>query len=217
MLQANEWHMVQWLVMNEERRPPNDVWQTLPELLAAAETDAEARGRALTLLYPELKRIAEAQMRNERRDHTLQATALVSEFFVEIARNPVITPRTRLQFLKLASVAMRRLLVDYARARHAQKRGGDLVRIDIETADVCRDAPSTDILEIDRLLEQLASEDARMAQVVELKFFGGLTSVEIADALGVTERTVKRDWQVARAWLYARMSRSDGNAGLGGH
>lgn len=193
-----------------------DVWHDLPELLAAAEHDERARDQVLTALYPELKRIAEAQMRRERRDHTLQATALVSEFFVEMVRNPGITARTRLQFLKLASVAMRRLLVDYARARNAEKRGGDMVRVDIAGADVSSEAPIADVLMLDRVLEQLAGEDPRMAQVVELKFFGGMTNAEIGAALGIHERTVKRDWQVARAWLFARMSTSDGHPGLGG-
>jgi ECF sigma factor len=97
-------------------------WAALPELLSAAETSADARDRVITLHYPELKRIAEAHMRRERPNHTLQATALVSEFFVHIARSPAFTTRTRAQFLMVASVAMRRLLVDYARARKAEKR-----------------------------------------------------------------------------------------------
>src|SRR5688500_5938946 len=100
---------------------PEAPWHDLPELLAAAETSAEARDRVITLLYPELKLIAEAHMRRERPNHTLQATALVSEFFVHIAKNPAFTTRTRSQFLMVASVAMRRLLVDYARARKAEK------------------------------------------------------------------------------------------------
>lgn len=177
----------------------------LANLLAVSEHDEAARHEVMTLLYPELKRIAEAHMRRERPDHTLQATALVSEFFVDVARNPAITARTRLQFLKLASVAMRRLLVDYARARASEKRGGDRVRLDIDGFDIPGTAPDT-FVEIDELLTQLAREDARMAQVVELRFFGGLTNIEIGEALGVTERTVKRDWQVARAWLFARLS-----------
>ncbi len=190
-------------------------WDRLPELLAASESSAEARDAVITRLYPELKRIAEAHMRRERPDHTLQATALVSEFFVDIARHPAITARTRLQFLKLASVAMRRLLVDYARSRGAEKRGGDRVRIQVDALDQAGSAPQ-DLIEIDELLEQLAQEDARMAQVVELKFFGGLTNAEIGDVLGVHERTVKRDWQVARAWLYSRVTRRpDGHGGLG--
>lgn len=190
-------------------RTVDDLWADLPELLRAAETSEATRDRVITLLYPELKRIAEAHMRRERSDHTLQATALVSEFFVHIARSPNFTTRTRSQFLMVASIAMRRLLVDYARARSAEKRGGQRVRVDIENADPSQEAHFVDILEIDELLSRLASSDPRLAQIVELRFFGGLTNQEIAAALDIHERTVKRDWQVARAWLYSRLQRHD--------
>ena len=146
-------------------------------------------------------------MRRERRDHTLQATALVSEFFVHMAKSPDFTSRTRAQFLAVASVVMRRLLVDYARARNRDKRGGQLVRVDIENSDPAEAAHFLDLLVIDDLLSQLAASDPRMARIVELRFFGGLTHAEIGEAIGVNERTVKRDWQVARAWLYSQLRR----------
>lgn len=197
-------------------RSTEDLWNDLPALLAEAETNAEARDRVITLLYPELRRIAEAHMRRERRDHTLQATALVSEFFVHIARTPAFTTRTKAQFLMVASVAMRRLLVDYARSRKADKRGGQFVRVDIENADAAHAANVDELVAIDVLLSQLASTDPRMAQIVELRFFGGLTNVEIAETLGIHERTVTRDWQMARAWLYKRLRRDpDDDRGLG--
>lgn len=198
-------------------RTAEDLWNEIPALLADAETSPEARDRVITLLYPELRRIAEAHMRRERRDHTLQATALVSEFFVHFARSPAYTTRTRGQFLMVASVVMRRLLVDYARARKADKRGGQFTRVDIEHTDPGQAAQFADLLEIDELLSQLADSDARMARIVELRFFGGLTNAEIADALSVHERTVKRDWQVARAWLFSQLRRNDtdGIRGLG--
>jgi RNA polymerase sigma-70 factor (ECF subfamily) len=199
--------------------PPvaQDLWNDVPALLSDAESSPEARDRLITLLYPELRRIAEAHMRRERHDHTLQATALVSEFFVHFAKSPAFNARTRTQFLMVASVAMRRLLVDYARARQADKRGGQFIRVDIENAQPTQAAQFADLLEIDDLLSQLASSDARMARNVELRFFGGLTNAEIAEALGVHERTVKRDWQVARAWLFSRLRRvgSDDTRGLG--
>lgn len=181
----------------------------LSELLEASETSADARDRLITLLYPELRRIAAAHMRRERPDHTLQATALVSEFFVHMAKSAAFTPRSRSQFLMVASVVMRRLLVDHARARTAEKRGGHYVRVDIGTADPSDSARFVDLLEIDELLSRLATSDPRMARIVELRFFGGLTNVEIADALGIHERTVKRDWQVARALLYSQLRRDD--------
>jgi RNA polymerase sigma factor (TIGR02999 family) len=198
-------------------RSQDELWDELPDLLSKAETSPEVQDRVITLLYPELRRIAEAQMRRERRDHTWQATALVSEFFVHISRARAFTARTRAQFLIIASVTMRRLLVDYARMRRATKRGGELVRVDIDTADPSETAHFADLLAIDELLKQLAESDPRMAQIVELRFFGGLTQAEIAEILGVHERTVKRDWQMARAWLYSQLRRedSDERRGLG--
>ncbi len=187
--------------------PDEGRWERLPHLLAASETSQEARNEVLTMLYPELRRIAEAHMRGERRDHTLQATALVSEFFVHITRSPSFTARTKAQFLILASVAMRRLLVDYARARRTEKRGGGFVRVDIENTAPSQEPEFDDLLAIDDLLAQLAASDPRLAQIVELRFFGGLTHAEIGDTLGITERTVKRDWQLARAWLFSHLRR----------
>ena len=182
-------------------------WDELPGLLASAEGDSHARDKVIALLYPELKRIAELQMRRERPDHTLQATGLVNEFFVYLARSTTFTPRTRAHFLGLASVVMRRLLVDYARARKRDKRGGQLVRVDMDQMDRGDAGHFVDLLEIDDLLTKLAVSDDRMAHVVEMRFFGGLTNAEAGEVLGVNERTVKRDWQVARAWLYSQLRR----------
>lgn len=182
-------------------------WDDLPELLLAAQSDPGARDRAMALLYPELKRIAEAQMRRERPDHTLQATGLVSEFFVYLARSTSFTAHTKAHFLVLASIVMRRLLVDYARARKRDKRGGQLVRVDLDHVEPGEAAHFADLLEIDELLTQLGATDPRLARVVELRFFGGLTNAEAGDVLGVNERTIKRDWTIARAWLYSQLRR----------
>jgi RNA polymerase sigma-70 factor, ECF subfamily len=186
-----------------------DFWAELPDLLSAAHGDAAARDRLVTLLYPELRRIAEIQMRRERPDHTLQATGLVSEFYVHLAKNTTFAAHSRAQFLVIASVVMRRVLVDYARTRKRDKRGGQFVRVDLENAEPGEAARFVDLVEIDELLTRLAESDSRMAQVVELRFFGGLTIGETAEALGINERTVKRDWQVARAWLYSHLRRDD--------
>jgi len=197
--------------MTEHAAPPHapERWDELLALLAAADDDDGARDKVIALLYPELKRIAEAQMRRERPDHTLQATGLVSEFFVYLARSTSFTARSRAHFLVLASIVMRRLLVDYARARKRDKRGGQLVRVDMDQMDRGDGGHFVDLLEIDDLLTKLAESDARMARVVELRFFGGLTNAEAGEALGVNERTVKRDWQVARAWLYSQLRRDN--------
>ena len=146
-------------------------------------------------------------MRRERRDHTLQATGLVSEFFVHVARSAAFTTRTKAQFLMVASVAMRRLLVDYARARRTEKRGGRLVRVDIDSATrgptpTTRSTPSR---------PAAAAQSDAPGTIVELRFFGGLTNAEIAEVFGVTERTVKRDWQMARAWLFSQLRRDGGH------
>lgn len=193
-------------------RSAGDLWNEVSALLGEAERNPDALDRVITLLYPELHRIAEAHMRRERRDHTLQATALVSEFFVHIARTPAFTARTKVQFLMVASVVMRRLLVDYARARKAEKRGGQSVRVDIEDADPSQSGNVEQLIAIDELLSELARSDARMARIVEMRFFGGLSGAEIAEALGINERTVKRDWQMARAWLFSQLRRDGRDA-----
>ena len=187
----------------------------ITRLLGESEPSPENRARLVTLLYPELKRIAEMHMRRERRDHTLQATALVSEFFVHAARQRNFSASNRTHFLMAASEAMRRLLVDYARAHKTEKRGGRVARLQLDGVDAPRHDGTFEILEIDELLGSLAAEDERMARIVELKFFGGLNNTEIGDALGIHERTVKRDWQVARAWLYARLRGGDNHDGRG--
>jgi RNA polymerase sigma factor (TIGR02999 family) len=167
--------------------------------------------RLAVLFLPELKRIAEAQMRRERPDHTLQATALVSEFFVKLARHPGFAWKNRTHFLMAASKAMRQLLIDYARSHNAQKHGGKLNKLQVDDVDPAQADRAFEILEIDDLLRELAAEDPRMAKVVELKVFGGLTNAETGEVLNVHERTVKRDWQVARAWLFGRLRKGSGN------
>jgi len=166
----------------------------------------EDQAKLLDALYPELKRIAEFRMRHERPDHTLQASALVNEFVIQLCTATHQPWQNRLHFLAIASRAMRRILVDYARSHKAGKRGGPASKIQLDGINIAAPREFHDILEIHELLEKLAQEDARMADVVELRYFGGLSNGEVAEALGIAERTVKRDWQVARAWLYAHMS-----------
>jgi RNA polymerase sigma factor (TIGR02999 family) len=173
--------------------------------------DPGDQAKLLDLLYPELKRIAEGRMRRERPDHTLQATALVNEFVVRLCTVTQQPWQSRLHFLAIASRAMRRILVDHARAHNSDKRGGADCKVQLE-GSIAEPRQFQDILEIHHLLEKLASEDPRMANVVELRYFGGLSNGEVAETLGVAERTVKRDWQVARAWLYARMHRRNPDA-----
>lgn len=169
------------------------------------------------VLYPELKRIAQARMRKERADHTLQATALINELYLRVLKNPDFVWKDRNHFLLSASQAMRNLLVDHARERRSGKRGGDWIRVEMTDAGIMPPRDSDQIVEIDRVLRELAKKEPRMAQVVELKFFAGMTFAEIGDVLGVDQRTAKRDWTLARMWLAEHLggANSDERDGMG--
>jgi RNA polymerase sigma-70 factor, ECF subfamily len=186
----------------EAESPPEQSADNLPADWDAG--DKESRARLIEFVYPQLKRIAEYHMRRERSDHTLQPTALVNEFFLILARQRSFTFKNRAHFLAIASRAMRRLLIDYARSHKAESNGGASPKLQLD-ADVKDASADFDVLQIDELLDRLEEEEPRMAKVVELKCFGGLTFSEIAQVLGVDERTAKRDWQVARAWLYGHL------------
>lgn len=181
---------------------PGDVTVLLEQI---SKGQTEARGELMTLLYPDLKRLAEIRMRGERRDHTLQPTALLSELFLAMNRVNGISWRDRAHFLAVASQMMKRYLIDYARAHRAQRRGSGRENIQIECLELGEQP--FNIIEIAELLEKLAAEEPRMAQVVDMRCFGRLTHAEIAEALGIDERTSKRDWQVARAWLQAQLTK----------
>jgi RNA polymerase sigma-70 factor (ECF subfamily) len=165
--------------------------------------DLEARSLLVDLIYPELKRLAEYRMQAERPNHTLQPSALVNEFFLEIVRGNAVNFRDRTHFLAVASQAMRRFLIDHARAHNAQRRGGGMSPVEFRDVGLHKDP--IDALVLDELLQRLAAEEPRMAQVVDMRCFGGLTHAEIGAALGIDERTAKRDWRVARAWLQSQL------------
>jgi RNA polymerase sigma factor (TIGR02999 family) len=169
-------------------------------------SDPGAQERLLELLYPELKRIAEARMRVERTDHTLQPTALVNEFYLNVARLQSLSWKNRAHFLAVASNAMRRVLIDHARARRALKRQG-AGQVQLDDMEIGVTDGRFDAIAVNEVLDRLAQEEPRMARVVEMRYFGGLTNEEVAEVLKVDARTVKRDWQVARAWLRARLIR----------
>jgi len=175
----------------------------LTELLSRWEAASnEERARATALLYPELKRIAEHRMHRERPEHTLQPTALVNEFFLQLARQRTSVWKNRAHFMAMASCAMKNILLDYARAHKADKRGGGAARVSLEDAKASPRSEPVDILALNEALQRLAAEEPRMAQVVEMRCFGGLTYAEVGEALGIHERTAKRDWEVARRLLY---------------
>jgi RNA polymerase sigma factor (TIGR02999 family) len=148
-------------------------------------------------------------MRKERSDHTLQATALVSELYVHLLKQPNIQWTDRNHFLLAASQAMHRYLVDYARAKRSVKRGRGWHRTDADAADLGEGKNVVEVLAVDELLTRLRENEPRMARVVEMKFFGGLTFSEIGGVLGVDERTAKRDWTLARAWLRGQLGGGD--------
>jgi RNA polymerase sigma factor (TIGR02999 family) len=160
--------------------------------------------------YARLHDVASAIMRRERRDHTLQATALIHEAmlrFDDIRKNPEDERRA----LACAARVMRQVLVDHARRRGAAKRGGDHRRVALDTRAMDVEAPSTDVLELDEAIERLKVEDPRKAAVVELKFFGEMTHAQIAAELGVSEKTIEADWYFARAWLRRALERGEGS------
>ena len=174
---------------------------TVAELLNATRRgDAAAYDRLLPLLYAELRAIAGKHMRGERPDHTLQPTALVHEAFLRLVGGSPAHFEDRTHFLRAASQAMRRVLVDHARARSAAKRSGDL-RVTLDEAIAGHDERIVDLLVLDDALTRLAAAEPRWARVVELRVFGGLEVPEVASALGISPATAKRDWQFAKGWL----------------
>lgn len=169
----------------------------------AAETQPQSSPDSAanwTAVAAEVRAIAEAMMRKERIGHTLQATALVSEAYLRLAGRDDFKDTSRTGFLKLAARAMRRTLVDYARAHNAEKRGGGMRRITLDSA-LSLGQPDLDLADLDEALQRLEVLDKRAADVVELRFFGGLSMEEVAESLGVSKRTVESHWTFARAWL----------------
>jgi RNA polymerase sigma-70 factor (ECF subfamily) len=166
--------------------------------------DSLAAEKLLPLVYAELHRLAKAYMRRERSDHTLQATALVNEAYIRLAgQNVDWTGREH--FLGIAANTMRRVLVDHARAHNAEHRGGELRRVELHDDIMLSEDRLADILFLHEALNELEREDARQAKVVELRYFGGLSVEEIASLLGIAPRSVKRDWALARLWLFRRL------------
>jgi len=176
-------------------------------LQQVAAGNREATERLADEVYAELRRIARRLMAHERRDHTLQPTVLADEAYVNLVEQRDRNWQNRAQFFAVASQAMRRLLVDYGRRRHALKRGGPTQQIDDDVAGADQSAAYDEMLAISEALDRLNAIDPRQVRIVELRYFGGLTEEETAEVLGISTRTVKRDWTVARAWLHAELSR----------
>jgi len=167
--------------------------------------DDAALDRLFPLVHDDLRTIAARLLRHEAPGHTLQPTDLVHEAYLRLAGGPSATPEDRAHFLAIAARAMRHLLVDHARRRRAAKRGGGASPVRITNEQVGVDLSFDELLALDDALDRLGALDPRLRQVVECRFFGGLTEPETAQALGVTTRTVQRDWARARAWLYSEL------------
>jgi RNA polymerase sigma-70 factor, ECF subfamily len=175
---------------------PGDVTRLLE---AAVAGDSQALDRLVPLVYEDLRRVAHRQLDREGGGHTLQTTALIHEAYLKIAGGGSVSATSRAHFLAIAARAMRQVLVDYARKRKAAKRGGGVISVTLGDEPQPTDASAEDLLALNEALEQL---DPRQRQVIECRFFGGMEEKDIAVALGVSERTVRRDWVKARAWLF---------------
>ena len=169
-------------------------------LVAWSDGEAAASGRLMEAVYAELRGLARGYLRRERRDHSLPPTALVHEAYLKLVDQRRVRWQNRAHFFAIAAHVMRRLLVDHARAHRAIKRGAGL-KVPLDDVDGGIDPLDIDVLALDVALERLAAIDKRQSRQVELRFFGGLTSDEIAAVIGVAPRTVKRDWALAKAWL----------------
>jgi RNA polymerase sigma factor (TIGR02999 family) len=173
-------------------------------LKAMRAGDAMAEQNLLPLVYEELHRLARSYMRRERPDHTLQATALIHEAYLKLA-GAQVDWKNREHFIGVAARVMRRVLVDYARAHGAEARGGELKRVDMEEGLAVSAERTEELLLVDAALERLAKSEPRQARVVELRYFGGLSVEEIASLLHISARSVKRDWLLARLWLFKEL------------
>lgn len=165
----------------------------------------EAEEKLIPLVYAELRRLAAHYLKNERPGHTLQATALVHEVYLKLTRMESVDWQGRAHFFGLAAQLMRRVLVDYARGRQAKKRDAAREAISLDETLVLAPGRSEQLIELDEALNRLAERDLRQSRIVELKFFAGLSEEETGLLLGISTRTVKRDWRIARAWLYQEM------------
>jgi len=177
-------------------------------LLSWRQGDAAALDRLVPLVYDELRRVARRHLQRESPGHALQATALVHEAYLRLVDVDRLTLQNRTHFFAVAGRLMRQILVDHARRQHADKRGGGATMLSLDDVSPAAQPASLDVLAVDQALEALNALDAQQCRVVELRFFAGLNIDETAEALGISTATVERDWAMAKAWLYRRLSPS---------
>jgi RNA polymerase sigma-70 factor (ECF subfamily) len=192
-----------------------DVTVLLAELTKGNKT---AASKLIPMVYDELRRLAGGYMRRERSDHTLQATALVHEAYLKLVEQRSVDWQSRAHFFGIAAQVMRRILVDHARGHLRDKRGGGQRAVPLDEALVFAPEQSLELVKMDEALERLTKLDPRQGKIVELRFFGGLTVEETAEMLGISPKTVKRDWSMAKAWLHGELKASHGDTSgqLGG-
>jgi RNA polymerase sigma-70 factor (ECF subfamily) len=185
---------------------PSVSQQRVTELLVQwSQGDDAALVKLTPLVYEELRRVAHHYLSGQRSGHTLQTTALVNEAYLRLADQTNPHWQNRAHFFAVAARAMRQILVSYARSQQAQKRGGGVIKVDLDQAAFVSPGESKEILDLHEALEQLSTLDSRKAQVVELKYFGGLSYDEIAEVLKISRITARRDWEFAKVWLYTEL------------
>ena len=167
----------------------------------------DALKQLMPMVYDELRRLASRYMRSERREHTLQPTALVNEAYIRLV-DMKVSWQDRAHFFAVAARLMRRLLVDHARAHHRAKREGDAARLSLDDAMEVSSEPGSDVIVVDEALTRLAEFDTRKSEILELRYFGGLSNEEVAEALGISRATVQRDLRLAKAWLIRELKKS---------
>ena len=177
-------------------------------LTSIEQCDARAAGELLPVVYQELRRLARNQMRRERPGDTLQTTALVNEAYLRLVNYERVRPRDRSHFLAIAAQAMRRILVERARSRRADKHGSGAQKVSLDEMADASDERAAELVALDDALQAFAAIDPRKARLVELRYFGGLTIEETAEVLGVSTPTVERDWRTARIWLHREISKA---------
>jgi RNA polymerase sigma-70 factor, ECF subfamily len=187
---------------------PADVTSLLNELAAG---DQEAAAKLVPLVYEELHRLATSRLRHERPDHTLQATALVHEAYMKLVAQRDAKWQNRTQFFAVASQVMRRILVDYARGQHRIRRGGKQQKVSLDDVLLVSPDRTEEVLAVNESLLRLEKFDFRQGRIVELRYFGGLTVDEAAEILGVSSKTVMREWKIAKAWLYGDLKERHGD------
>jgi RNA polymerase sigma factor (TIGR02999 family) len=196
--------------MSVPSTPPHQVTSLLQ---AWGQGDEQALQQLIPIVYEELRRVASRHMAGERASHTLQTTALIHEVYVRLVDVRSAPMKNRAHFLATCARLMRNILVDFARSRHYQKRGGGVVHVALDEALHVSSMPDPDLVAIDDALVRLAAFDQRKSQVVELRFFGGLSVEETAEALAISPETVMRDWKLAKAWLLRELDPGAEHAG----